>query len=463
MGFLAEMFRRRGVCLLFTKILSNQFLRIKIANMSKTIELRRVVITGVGLVTPVGVGTQQSWDSILKGVSGAATFDDSIDHAGFSVHFGCQVKDFDIANYMNPREAKRVDKFVHFTVASAQMAKEDAALDLEKTNLERCGSVFASGIGGILSVEEQLRKYLENYGDGEGDKPRKAAKRISPFSVPLLMVNAGCGQVAIEFGFKGINYAPVTACASGSHAIGLAFRHIQVGDADVMITGGSEAGIGIMGLGGFSSMKALSTRNDDPARACRPFDKDRDGFVMGEGAGSLVLEELEHAKARGAKIYAEVIGYGFTDDASHITAPSDKGEGIARAMNIAMAHGDVKPEEIDYINAHGTSTPLNDKSESAGIKLALGEENARKVSVSSTKSCTGHMLGAAGGVELGFCALAIRDSIVPPTINYETPDPDCDLDVTPNAPKKRDIRYAMSNSLGFGGHNASLLIGRYEE
>ncbi len=463
MGFLAEMFRCRGVCLLFTKILSNQFLRIKIANMSKTIELRRVVITGVGLVTPVGVGTQQSWDSILKGVSGAATFDDSIDHAGFSVHFGCQVKDFDIANYMNPREAKRVDKFVHFTVASAQMAKEDAALDLEKTNLERCGSVFASGIGGILSVEEQLRKYLENYGDGEGDKPRKAAKRISPFSVPLLMVNAGCGQVAIEFGFKGVNYAPVTACASGSHAIGLAFRHIQVGDADVMITGGSEAGIGIMGLGGFSSMKALSTRNDDPARACRPFDKDRDGFVMGEGAGSLVLEELEHAKARGAKIYAEVIGYGFTDDASHITAPSDKGEGIARAMNIAMAHGDVKPEEIDYINAHGTSTPLNDKSESAGIKLALGAENARKVSVSSTKSCTGHMLGAAGGVELGFCALAIRDSIVPPTINYETPDPDCDLDVTPNAPKKRDIRYAMSNSLGFGGHNASLLIGRYEE
>ncbi len=431
--------------------------------MSKTIELRRVVITGVGLVTPVGVGTQESWDSILKGVSGAATFDDSIDHAGFSVHFGCQVKDFDIEKYMNPREAKRVDKFVHFTVASAQMAKEDAALDLEKINLERCGSVFASGIGGILSVEEQLRKYLENYGDGEGDKPRKAAKRISPFSVPLLMVNAGCGQVAIEFGFKGINYAPVTACASGSHAIGLAFRHIQVGDADVMITGGSEAGIGIMGLGGFSSMKALSTRNDDPARACRPFDKDRDGFVMGEGAGSLVLEELEHAKARGAKIYAEVIGYGFTDDASHITAPSDKGEGIARAMNIAMAHGDVKPDEIDYINAHGTSTPLNDKSECAGIKLALGEENSRKVSVSSTKSCTGHMLGAAGGVELGFCALAIRDGIVPPTINYENPDPDCDLDVTPNKPKKRDIRYAMSNSLGFGGHNASLLIGRYEE
>ncbi len=415
----------------------------------------------MGLVTPVGIGTQESWDAVQKGVSGAATFDDSIDHAGFSVHFGCQVKGFNIEKYMNPREAKRVDKFVHFTVASTLMARDDAGLDLESLNLERCGTVFASGIGGILSVEEQLRKYLVNYGDGEGDKPRKAAKRISPFSVPLLMVNAGCGQVAIELGFKGINYAPVTACASGSHALGLAFRHIQVGDADVMVAGGSEAGIGIMGLGGFSSMKALSTRNDDPARACRPFDKDRDGFVMGEGAGSLILEELEHAKARGARIYAEVLGYGFTDDASHITAPSDQGEGIARAMNIAMEQGGIQASDIDYINAHGTSTPLNDKSEIAGIKLALGEEIARKVSISSTKSCTGHMLGAAGGVELGFCALAIRDGVVPPTINYETLDPDCDLDVTPNTAKKREIRYAVSNSLGFGGHNASILIGRY--
>ena len=313
-------------------------------------------------------------------------------------------------------------------------------------------------------LSKQLRKYLENYGDCEGDKPRKAAKRISPFSVPLLMVNAGCGQVAIELGFKGVNYAPVTACASGSHAIGLAFRHIQVGDADLIVTGGSEAGIGIMGLGGFSSMKALSTRNDDPSKACRPFDLNRDGFVMGEGAGSIVLEELEHAKARGAKIYAEVIGYGFTDDASHITAPSEKGEGIARAMSICNgARWSKGLDEIDYINAHGTSTPLNDKSECAGIKLALGDDNASKVSVSSTKSCTGHMLGAAGGVELGFCALAIRDGIVPPTINYETLDPDCDLDITPNIAKKRDIKFAMSNSLGFGGHNASLLLGRYEE
>ena len=430
--------------------------------MAKTIELRRVVVTGVGLVTPVGVGTQESWDAVLKGVNGAATFDDSIDHEGFSVHFGCQVKDFDINKFMNPREAKRIDKFVHFTVAAAQMAKEDAGLDLEKVDLNRCGSVFASGIGGILSVEQQLRKYLDNYGDGEGDKPRKAAKRISPFSVPLLMVNAGCGQVAIELGFKGLNYAPVTACASGSHAIGLAFRHIQVGDADVVLAGGSEAGIGIMGLGGFSSMKALSTRNDDPQKACRPFDKDRDGFVMGEGAGAVMLEELEHAKARGAKIYGEVVGYGFTDDASHITAPSETGDGIARAMKIAMDQAGASPEDIDYINAHGTSTPLNDKSETAGIKLALGEAGSKNVSVSSTKSCTGHMLGAAGGVEFGFCALAMRDGMIPPTINYETPDPECDLDVTPNVARKREVKYAMSNSLGFGGHNVSLLLGKYE-
>ena len=255
----------------------------------------------------------------------------------------------------------------------------------------------------------------------------------------------------------------MTACASGSHALGLAFRHIQVGDADLIISGGSEAGIGIMGLGGFANMHALSTRNDDPKRACRPFDKDRDGFVMGEGAGALVLEELEHAKARGATIYAEMLGYGFTDDATHITAPSDKGEGLARAMKIAMEQAGVLPDEIDYINAHGTSTQLNDKSETAGIKNALGEAAARKVSISSTKSCTGHMLGAAGGVELGFAALAVKEGIIPPTINYTTPDPECDLNYTPNVAVKREVRYAFSNSLGFGGHNASLLIGRYEE
>ncbi len=420
---------------------------------NKTIELRRVVITGIGLVTPIGIGTRESWENALKGVSGAAEFTQiEMDHSGFPVHFGCEVKDFDVTKWIDAREARRLDKFVHFSVAAAHLAKDDAKLDLEKLNRDRCGAVFASGIGGILSVESQLMRFVE-----------KGPSRISPFSVPLLMVNAGCGQIAIEFGFKGLNYAAVTACASGSHAIGLAFRHIQVGDADLIVSGGSEAGIGIMGLGGFANMHALSTRNDDPKRACRPFDKNRDGFVMGEGAGAIILEELEHAKARGATIYAEMVGYGFTDDATHITAPSDKGEGLARAMKIAMDQAGATPAEIDYINAHGTSTPLNDKSETAGIKGALGEEYARKVSISSTKSCTGHMLGAAGGVELGFTALAIKEGIIPPTINYETPDPDCDLDYTPNTAVKREIRYAFSNSLGFGGHNASLLIKRYEE
>lgn len=419
----------------------------------KTIECRRVVLTGIGLVTPIGIGTQESWDNALKGVSGAAEFTQiEIDHSGFPVHFGCEVKDFDVTRWIDAREARRLDKFVHFTVAAANIAKDDAKLDLTALDLDRCGSVFASGIGGILSVESQLMRFVE-----------KGPSRISPFSVPLLMVNAGCGQIAIEFGFKGLNYAAVTACASASHAIGLSFRHIQVGDADLIVTGGSEAGIGIMGLGGFANMKALSTRNDDPKRASRPFDKGRDGFVMGEGAGALVFEELEHAKKRGAQIYAEVLGYGFTDDASHITAPSEHGEGIAKAMRIAMAQAEVTPDQIDYINAHGTSTPYNDRSETAGIKLALGLENAYKVSVSSTKGCTGHMLGAAGGVELGYAALAIKHGIIPPTINYETPDPNCDLDYTPNEPKKREVRYALSNSLGFGGHNASILIGKYVE
>ncbi len=429
--------------------------------MKKSIELRRVVVTGIGLVTPVGIGTSQSWDAVVGGVSGAQTLS-SIDHGGFRVHFGCEVKDFDITKWMNLREARRVDKFVHYTVAAANLAKDDAELELDKLNLERCGSVFASGIGGILSVEEQLRKYLANYGDGSEDKPRKAAKKISPFSVPLLMVNAGCGQIAIELGFKGLNYASVSACSSGAHAIGLAFKHIQTGDADLIIAGGSEAGMGIMGLGGFSSMKALSTQNEDPKKACRPFDKNRDGFVQGEGSGALILEDLEHAKARGAKIYCELLGFGFTDDASHITTPSPDGEGLARAMKLAMSMGEVLPEEIDYVNAHGTSTVFNDRSETAAIKGALGEA-AYKVSISSTKSCTGHMLGAAGGVELGFAALAIKNGIIPPTINYETPDPECDLDYTPNVARKREVRYALSNSCGFGGHNVALLVGSYVE
>jgi 3-oxoacyl-[acyl-carrier-protein] synthase II len=291
----------------------------------------------------------------------------------------------------------------------------------------------------------------------------KGLKRVSPFTVPLLMVNCACGMIAIEHGFKAVNYAPVTACATGSHSIGLALRHIQWGEADVMYAGGTEAGISVLGLGGFANMKALSTRNDDPTRASRPFDKDRDGFVMGEGAGGILLEELEHAKARGAKIYAEVCGYGMTDDAYHITAPSETGEGGTRAMQQAMADSGITPEQVDYINAHGTSTPYNDKTETMVIKNALGEKAAKAAAISSTKSCTGHMLGAAGGVEAGFAVMAIRDGKIPPTINYTTPDPECDLNYTPNEMQTREVRYALSNSLGFGGHNCTLCFGRYED
>ncbi|GHS92450.1 3-oxoacyl-[acyl-carrier-protein] synthase 2 [Planctomycetales bacterium] len=417
---------------------------------NKTITLRRVVVTGIGLVSPVGIGTEETWKNIVAGVSGAATFDPT-QHVGFPVQFGCEVKNFDVSRWLDPRSARRLDRFVHFCVASASLAKDDAGLDLPKLNLDRCGSVFASGIGGILSVEEQLMKFTEH-----------GPRRISPFSVPMLMINGGCGQIAIEFGFRGLNYATVTACASSSHAIGLAFRHIQVGDADLIVAGGSEAGIGIMGLGGFANMHALSTRNDEPERASRPFDKNRDGFVIGEGAGALILEDLDHAKKRGAKIYAEVLGYGFTDDATHITAPDEKGDGLAAAMRLAMAMGEVNPEQIDYVNAHGTSTELNDRMETNALKQALGD-HAYKTVISSTKSCTGHMLGAAGAFELGCSALAIRDGVAPPTINYETPDPECDLNYTPNKAVEKKIRYAMSNSCGFGGHNASLLIGEFRD
>ncbi len=418
--------------------------------MAKTLTPRRVVVTGLGMVTPVGIGTEESWDALIAGKSGAAELT-LVDHKDFPVHIGCEVKDFDETRWIDKREARRLDRFTHFAIACSDMAVKDAGLDLSALNLERCGVVYASGIGGIRSIEEQLLRYAE-----------KGPSRISPFTIPLLMVNCGSGSIAIRFGFKGVNYAPVTACASASHALGLALRHIQWGEADVMISGGSEAGIGILGLGGFSNMKALSTRNDDPLHASRPFDKDRDGFVMGEGAGAVVLEELEHAKARGATIYAEFLGYGMTDDAHHITAPLETGEGGARALKIALEDAGITPDQVDYINAHGTSTPYNDASETAAIKEAFGEEAARKVSISSTKGSTGHLLGAAGGVEFGIAAMAIKHNLIPQTINYTTPDPVCDLDYTPNAPKKREIRYAMSSSLGFGGHNCTLCIGRYD-
>ena len=313
--------------------------------MNRSIELRRVVVTGIGQVTPVGIGVTESWKNVVAGVSGAARFENGLEQEGFRVDFGCQVKGFDCSKWLSSRKARRLDRFGHYAVAAAVMAKEDAGLDLSELDSERCGVVFASGIGGILSVEEQLRKYFGNLGSGSPEEARKAARRISSFSIPQLMVNAGSGQIALEMGFRGVNYAPVSACSSGAHAAGLAFRHIQTGEAEVMLAGGSEAGIGIMGIGGFSSMKALSRRVDDPQGASRPFDRERDGFVQGEGAGAVLLEELEHAKARGAEIYCEFLGYGFTDDAQHITTPCSDGDGLARAMRLALRMGEALKRE----------------------------------------------------------------------------------------------------------------------
>ncbi len=410
---------------------------------------RRVVITGMGCVTPLGNDLDTTWKAILDGKSGVGEIT-LLDHTQFSVHFACEVKDYDPKNYMDPKETKHTDRFVHFAMGSAKMAVEQAGLAPGSFTPERAGVVYASGIGGIRSIEEQYERYKQ-----------KGPRRISPFTIPLLMINDAPGQLAIELGLKGPNYATVTACASSTHAIGLAMRHIQWNEADIMVAGGSEAGISILGLGAFINMGALSSRNDDPKTASRPFDKDRDGFVMGEGSGSLVLEELEHAKKRGATIYAEVLGYGFTDDAFHITAPETSGEGGARGMRLAIESSGLKPEDIDYINAHGTSTPFNDRTEAAAIKRVFGS-NVDKLAVSSTKGHIGHLLGAAGSVEAIFCAKAIQESVVPPTINFHTPDPECDIDVTPNEAKKKDIRYALSNNLGFGGHNATLCLGRYD-
>ncbi|MCD8352627.1 MAG: beta-ketoacyl-ACP synthase II [Planctomycetaceae bacterium] len=410
---------------------------------------RRVVITGMGCVTPLGNDLDTTWKAILDGKSGVGEIT-LLDHTQFSVHFACEVRGYDPKEYMDPKETKHTDRFVHFAIGSAKMAVGQAGFAPGSFAPERAGVVYASGIGGIRSIEEQFERYIQ-----------KGPRRISPFTIPLLMINDAAGQLAIELGFKGPNYATVTACASSTHAIGLAMRHIQWNEADIMVAGGSEAGISVLGLGAFINMGALSSRNDDPKTASRPFDKDRDGFVMGEGSGTLVLEELEHAKKRGATIYAEVLGYGFTDDAYHITAPETSGEGGARGMALAIESSGLKPEDIDYINAHGTSTPFNDRTESAAIKRVFGS-NVDKVAISSTKGHIGHLLGAAGSVEAIFCAKAIQEGVVPPTINFTTPDPECDIDVTPNEAKKKDIRYALSNNLGFGGHNATLCLGRYD-
>ncbi len=412
---------------------------------------RRVVVTGVGMVTPVGLNAQQTWASLLACRNGIDRIQ-SLDTEKFDVHIGGEVRDFDPSRYMDRKNARRYDRFVHFAVAAASMATEDSGLDLSQCDRERCGCVVGSGVGGILSMEEQMTRFLQR---GPG--------RISALTIPQIMVNCAPGLIAIEMGLKGLNYAPVTACATGCHAIGLGMRHIRWGDADVVLCGGSEAGLSLLSLGGFSNMGALSRRNDDPGRASRPFDKNRDGFVIGEGAGIVMLESLEHARARGARIYAELLGIGFTDDAHHITAPDDTGEGPARAIELALAEAGRSPDQVSYINAHGTSTQYNDRVESVAIKRALGEEQARRVKISSTKSMIGHLLGGSGGVEVAVTALSVYHQKIHGTCNYEEPDPACDLDYQPNAPTDLAIDTALTNSLGFGGHNASLCLGRYQE
>ena len=410
-------------------------------------EKRRVVITGLGVVSPLGCDLTVFWQRLMTGVSGIRRIT-KFDASAMATQIAAEVVEFEIDKFIPKKEQRRMDAFCHYAVAASKMAVQDSGLQFANENAERCGCMIGSGVGGLITMEEQHSVLLNRGPD-----------RSSPFMIPMMIVNMASGLVAIEHGLKGPNTCVVTACASGTHSIGDAMRQIQYGDADIMVAGGTEAVVCPLGIAGFSAMKAMSTRNDDPTHASRPFDKDRDGFIMGEGAGIVVLEEYEHAKARGARIYAEVAGCGATCDASHITAPAPGGEGAARAMRKAMADAKVNADEIDYVNAHGTSTPLNDKNETAAVKSALGEQS-RKVMVSSTKSMTGHLLGAAGGLETVICAMAIHTGMVPGTMNYTTPDPECDLDYVPNQARPFQIRACLNNSLGFGGHNASLLLKR---
>ena len=408
----------------------------------------RVVITGMGVVTPVGNNTSVFWENICNGKSGVdrITLFDSSD---FDSKIAGQIRDFDASMYLGQKDARRMDRFAQLAVASSKMALDDSGLDLDKEDKDRIGVVIGSGIGGLKVIEDQHNILM-----------KKGPSRVSPFLIPMLIIDMASGQVAIQFGLKGPNFAIATACASGSHAIGEAFRIIQRGEADMMVAGGTEAAITPTGLAGFCKMKALSTRNEEPERASRPFDKDRDGFVMGEGAGILFLEDLDHAKKRGAVIYAELAGFGMTADAYHITSPSPEGGGAAQAMKLAMADASLNPEDINYINAHGTSTPFNDRCETKAIKAVFGRY-AKKIPVSSTKSMTGHLLGASGGVELVASVLSINHGIITPTINYENPDTECDLDYVPNIARKCKVRCAMSNSFGFGGHNSVLVVKEY--
>jgi 3-oxoacyl-[acyl-carrier-protein] synthase II len=411
---------------------------------------RRVVVTGLGAVTPVGNDVATTWQALLAGTSGAANIT-KFDAAKYAVRFACEVKQFDALAYMDRKEAKRADVYSQYAVAASLQAAADAGITPGSIEPETMGVIIGSGIGGIRSFEDQHDVYRT-----------LGPSKISPFFIPMFIGDIAAGLVSMRLHAKGPNYATVSACASSAHAIGDAFRIIQYGDADVMVAGGAEAAVTPMSIGGFANMGALSTRNESPESASRPFDAGRDGFVMGEGAGVVILEELEHARRRGARIYGEIVGYRATGDAYHLTGQPEAHEGLQRAMRGALKDGGLKPTDVQYINAHGTSTPLNDPNESKGIAAVFGD-HAKVLSISSTKSATGHMLGAAGSVEFIACALAIRDSMIPPTINYETPDPECDLDYTPNTPRSRAVDVAMSNSSGFGGHNVSIALRRWHE
>jgi 3-oxoacyl-[acyl-carrier-protein] synthase II len=411
---------------------------------------RRVVITGMGVITPVGNDLETFWSNLRNGVSGIRLIE-SFDTAAYDCRIAGEVRDFDPKPFFkNAKDVRRTDRFAQLAMAAAKMAMEDSGIELEKTRRDRFGVIVSSGIGGLRTLEDQHTILLT-----------KGPSRNSPFTIPMLISNMASGIISMEFGLEGPNLCIVTACATSNNAIGESWRMIKFGDADVFLAGGCEASVVHIGLAGFGAMKALSTRNDEPERASRPFDRDRDGFVMSEGAGVVVVEELEHAKARGAKIYCELSGYGLSADAYHMTAPPPDGGGAVRAMQSALDHAGVSAEQVDYINAHATSTGLGDISETHAIKKVFGH-HAKKVPISSTKSMTGHLLGGAGAVELAACALSIRDSVIPPTINLENPDPECDLDYTPNTAREKKVRVALNNSFGFGGHNATLLATAFE-
>ena len=413
---------------------------------------RRVVITGLGVVTPVGNDLETFWTSLKEGKSGIGRIT-AFDISQYDCQIAGEVRNFDPKPFFNnPKDVRRTDRFVQLAMGAAKMSIKDSGIDLEKINRDRFGTIISSGIGGLKTLEDQFTILMN-----------KGPSRTSPFTIPMLISNMASGVISMEFGLRGPNMCIVTACATSNNSIGESWRMIKFGDADIFLAGGSEASIVELGLAGFSAMRALSRRNDEPERASRPFDRDRDGFVMSEGAGICVVEELEHAKKRGAKIYCELTGYGLSADAHHMTAPPDDGEGAARAMKLALDHAKLSPGDVDYINAHATSTGLGDIAETKAIKMVWGEEQAKKVTISATKSMTGHLLGGAGAVEMAACALAIRDGVIPPTINLENPDAECDLDYTANKAREKKVRVTLNNSFGFGGHNATLVATAFEE